>query len=50
MSIAYGIDVLHKDDPYIETAEKAVAALCIATIPGTFLVDQLPFRTQFYHP
>lgn len=44
MSITYGIDVLPKNDPYIEMAEKAIASLCIATVPGTFLVDQLPIR------
>lgn len=44
MSITYGIDILPKDDPYIDVAEKAVAALSIATIPGKFLVDQFSIR------
>jgi hypothetical protein len=43
MSIAYGIDVLPKDDPYIATAEKGVHPLGVAAIPGTFLVDTFPW-------
>ena len=40
--VVYGINVLPKDDPYIETAEKALAGLNIAGNPGAFLVDVLP--------
>jgi len=41
--IVYGIQILPTNDPYIETAEKAVAALAEVT-PGAFLVDTLPIR------
>ena len=41
--IVYGIQVLPTNDPYIETAEKAVAALAEVT-PGAFLVDTFPIR------
>ena len=42
----YEIKVLPKDDPYIPTAEKAVAALAYAGIPGQSLVDVLPIPTN----
>jgi hypothetical protein len=42
MSITYGIDTLPKNDPYIATAEEAVAALSQAATPGAFLVDAIP--------
>lgn len=41
----YEIKVLPKDDSYIPTAEKAVAALVYAGIPGQSLVDVLPICT-----
>jgi hypothetical protein len=43
LSIAYGLDIEQKDDPYIQTSEEAVHALAVAAIPGTFLVDIFPF-------
>ncbi|KAF9457689.1 cytochrome P450 [Collybia nuda] len=42
MSIAYGIDVKPKDDPYIATAEQGVHPLVAAAVPGAFLVDVIP--------
>ncbi|KAF8157199.1 cytochrome P450 [Crassisporium funariophilum] len=42
MSIAYGLDVLPKGDPYIAAAEEGVHTLSVAAIPGAFLVDTLP--------
>lgn len=42
MSIAYGIEVLPKDDPYISVAEQAIQALATAVAPGAFLVDAIP--------
>jgi hypothetical protein len=38
----YGIRILPTGDPYIETAEKALAAITEAGNPGTFLVDTFP--------
>ncbi|CAA7261125.1 unnamed protein product [Cyclocybe aegerita] len=43
MSVTYGIDVLPKNDPYIETAEKSLRAVLDAAVPGAFLVDSLPW-------
>jgi hypothetical protein len=43
ISIAYGIDVLPRDDPYVATAEKGVHSLIVAAVPGTFLVDTFPW-------
>ncbi|KAJ7142241.1 cytochrome P450 [Mycena epipterygia] len=42
ISVAYGIDVLPVNDPYIAVAEKAVHAGVQASIPGRFLVDSIP--------
>lgn len=43
MNVAYGIKVKASDDPYILNAEEALYGLAEAGIPGTFLVDFLPF-------
>ncbi|KAK7052987.1 hypothetical protein VNI00_004308 [Paramarasmius palmivorus] len=43
MSIAYGIEVLPKDDPYVTLAQDAIKPLLDAMVPGAFLVDSLPF-------
>ncbi|KAJ7118250.1 cytochrome P450 [Mycena epipterygia] len=42
ISVAYGIDVLPLNDPYIAIAEEAVHAAIAAVIPGRFLVDSIP--------
>jgi hypothetical protein len=42
ISVAYGLAVQPKDDPYIETSVKAVRPLHIAVVPGAFLVDAIP--------
>ncbi|KAJ7609994.1 cytochrome P450 [Mycena polygramma] len=41
MSVAYGIDVLPVNDPYISLAEQAVESGAEASIPGKFL-DSIP--------
>ncbi|KAJ7762871.1 cytochrome P450 [Mycena olivaceomarginata] len=42
MSIAYGIDVLPSEDPYVSLAYEAVETLSYAGVPGRYLVDALP--------
>ncbi|KAJ7108017.1 cytochrome P450 [Mycena crocata] len=42
MSVAYGIDVLPTDDPYVALAFEAVHTLSNAGVPGKYLVDSLP--------
>lgn len=42
MDIAYGLKVKSKNDPFIAAAEKGVAALLIAGVPGAYLVDSIP--------
>ncbi|KAJ6473457.1 cytochrome P450 [Mycena vulgaris] len=42
MSVAYGINVLPKDDPYVTLAERALHSFVTAMVPGRFLVDSLP--------
>lgn len=41
MSVAYGINVLPSNDPYITLAEKAVHGFAVATVPGVYLVVSL---------
>ncbi|KAF9545038.1 cytochrome P450 [Agrocybe pediades] len=43
MAISYGIQVKEENDPYVTTAEAALHGLCMAALPGAFLVDALPF-------
>ncbi|KAF7977803.1 hypothetical protein HWV62_2717 [Athelia sp. TMB] len=43
LDVAYGIRTLPEDDPYIQTAEEAVAAIADAAIPGRYMVDNLPW-------
>ncbi|KAJ7029520.1 cytochrome P450 [Mycena alexandri] len=42
INVAYGIDVLPIDDPYVALAEEAIQAGLDATVPGKFLVDSFP--------
>ncbi|KAF7368570.1 Cytochrome P450 [Mycena venus] len=42
MSVAYGIDVLPSDDPYVTLAHKAVQTFSIASVPGVYLVNTFP--------
>ncbi|KAF8510589.1 cytochrome P450 [Gautieria morchelliformis] len=42
VEIVYGIRIRPKDDPYIKTAETALAGITEAGPPGTFLVDTIP--------
>ncbi|KAJ7828228.1 cytochrome P450 [Mycena olivaceomarginata] len=41
MSVAYGIDILPSDDPYVSLSTEAMDTL-VAAVPGRFLVDMLP--------
>ncbi|KAJ7805524.1 cytochrome P450 [Mycena olivaceomarginata] len=42
ISVAYGIDTLPVNDPYIALAEKSVKAFSDASVPGRFLVESFP--------
>ncbi|KAG6875967.1 hypothetical protein C0992_001649 [Termitomyces sp. T32_za158] len=42
MTVAYGIDVLPENDPYIAIAETAMHGMSEVTIPGAFLVEFIP--------
>ncbi|KAJ7209147.1 cytochrome P450 [Mycena pura] len=42
MSVAYGIDVLPSDNPYVTLAHKAVQTFSIASVPGVYLVNTIP--------
>jgi hypothetical protein len=51
MSIAYGIDTLPSNDPYMETAEAALEAIAQAAVPGRYLVvlSSPPFSPCLYY-
>ncbi|KAH9917357.1 cytochrome P450 [Amylocystis lapponica] len=42
LSVTYGLDVKPKDDPFIETAERAATALVVSANAGAYLVDSIP--------
>ncbi|KAJ7708873.1 cytochrome P450 [Mycena rosella] len=42
MSIAYGIDVLPTNDPYIKLARESMEGLALGGVPGKYLVDAIP--------
>lgn len=44
MSIAYGYDVLPRDDRFVEISEKAVLMMSDSTFPGAQLVSAFPIR------
>jgi len=46
MSLTYGFDVKSHDDPFLAAAERALAILEEATVPGAFLVNTFPIRKR----
>ena len=42
ISLAYGLNIHSKDDPYIAVAEKAGESITQAAVPGAFLVNLIP--------
>lgn len=42
LSITYGLNIRPKDDPFIESAEKASESLSKIPYPGAYLVDHFP--------
>ncbi|KAJ6491300.1 cytochrome P450 [Mycena vitilis] len=42
LSVAYGINVLPQNDPFVALAEEAIHTLVYAVVPGRFLVDMIP--------
>ncbi|KAF5321938.1 hypothetical protein D9619_001235 [Psilocybe cf. subviscida] len=43
LSVTYGLDVQPKNDPFIESAEKAIESLQNIPYPGAYLVDHFHF-------
>ena len=43
MSIAYGIDVLPENDPYVADAEKMLQALAAGSTQEAALLDSIPW-------
>ncbi|KAF9558599.1 cytochrome P450 [Agrocybe pediades] len=42
ISLAYGLPIKKVHDPYIDLAERAMAALAAGSLPGAFLVNVIP--------
>ena len=42
ISLAYGLNIRAKDEPYIAVAEKAGESITQAAVPGAFLVNLIP--------
>lgn len=42
IGIAYGLQILPNDDPYVHVAERGLQSLAGAVVPGAFLVDSIP--------
>ena len=42
MSLTYGFDIKSHEDRFLAAAERALATLEEATVPGAFLVDTFP--------
>ncbi|KAI9445988.1 cytochrome P450 [Lactarius indigo] len=46
LSIAYGIDVLPENDPYVADAEKVLRAVAVATTKEAMLLDSIPWLVK----
>lgn len=46
MSLTYGLDIKSHDDPFLSSAERALAIMEEVTVPGAFLVDTFPSRKR----
>ena len=44
MSLTYGFDIKSHENRFLAAAERALATLEKATVPGAFLVDTFPIR------
>ncbi|KAH9478040.1 Cytochrome P450 monooxygenase 98 [Psilocybe cubensis] len=42
LTLAYGLDIQEKNDPYLRVSEAAVKSIGEVAIPGAFLVDMIP--------
>ncbi|KZP19044.1 cytochrome P450 [Athelia psychrophila] len=45
IEVSYGLDVLPKNDPFLESAAKTSATFAMAIKPGAFLVNMMPILT-----
>jgi hypothetical protein len=48
LSIAYGIDVLPENDPYVADAENVLQALAISTTKEALLLDSIPWCIYYW--
>ena len=42
--MTYGYNIMEHNDPLIDIVDKATEQFAVASTPGAFLVDTLPFR------
>ena len=47
LSIAYGIDVLPENDPYVADAEKVLRAVAVGTTKEALLLDSIPWCNYY---
>ena len=47
LSIAYGIDVLPENDPYVAEAENVLRAVEVASTKEALLLDSIPWCTYY---
>lgn len=43
LTITYDVHVESEDDPFITVTQKALHKLTVASVPGAYLVDAMPF-------
>ena len=48
LSIAYGIDVLPENDPYVAEAESVLRAVEVGTTKEALLLDLIPWCIYYY--
>lgn len=44
LMMTYGYNIMDHNDPFIDIVDKATEQFAVASTPGAFLVDTLPFR------
>jgi hypothetical protein len=48
LRISHGYKVKEHSDPFVDLANRALANVSEATVPGAFMVDILPFCKLYY--
>jgi len=43
LTLAYGLEIQPRNDPYVAIAEEAIHTVAQAAVPGTYLVEVMPW-------